>query len=135
MLFVSLMQGNSSKTFWNVNYQSLEEVTSAGGNVPGGRSWNLNNVALTSGSTSDYSYVIGTGFTTSGTFGSPTIVFKNAMYVTQSSAIINNGTANITVPVTANTMKISVNITGWQFASMSNMLQLRVSCTAPLPLW
>lgn len=123
------MQGNSSKTFWNVDYQSLEEVTSNGGNVPGQRSWTLNNVALTTGSGSDYSWVVGTA-STSGAFGSPSIVFKNAMYVTQSTAVINNGTANITVPVTANNMKISVNITGWTFNSASNKLQLRVKISS-----
>lgn len=134
--FKLYLAGNTSNTFYNIQYQSIEEVA-ANGNTVATANINLA-LAASSGTYPDntpwYKVVGSQTLSANGNanIGSPVLVVTHTLSFKNDVVIINNGTTNITIPVTANTLKASLNLTGWQVSSGSAIvLRVKVSDNVP----
>jgi hypothetical protein len=130
--------GVNSNVFFNIKYNTLLEVNSAGnaacqqGNqctmtLGNQVTWNpisgvLNGV--------NYTGVVGSASATvtgmNGNFP-VNVLITNTLFQQNTQVVMAN---NVTVDVIANTLKIAVNVTGWKAASDANSLQLQLKISS-----
>jgi hypothetical protein len=132
------LNSNSSNVFYNIAYRSLEETDVNGNRVGNGQQRKMtlgHNLvwSAASGTTNNVSWIgaLGTGSATvqdtSGGSFPVDVVVSNKLY-SQDTTIVT--VSNRTMQVIANTLKVAVNVTGWQAASAANQLRLWIKMSS-----